>query len=103
VLETVWIFTVPSVSRSPRWLHIGHVPRFRPKYLKKCRGIKCPGPNLNIIRLTDETPLFCPVILERKDQFLKGQLLPQKLYTILKDLAENSTFVGLCQENSGEL
>ena len=64
VLEAVWVFAVSSIGRTPGRFDVGNIPGLRTQDLQEGRRIKCPGPDLYVIRLAYETSFFCPVALE---------------------------------------
>jgi hypothetical protein len=61
VLESVGIFSVSAISRSPGRFYVGDIPWFRSKRAKESRRIECAGANFDIIRLLNDASLVCPV------------------------------------------
>jgi len=72
VLQPVGVFSVAAVGGTPRGLDVGHVPRFRAQRTQKGGRIEGAGPDLDVVGLLNHAALFRPVVVERKNQFLKG-------------------------------
>ena len=72
MLQTVRVFTVATILRAARGLHVGGIPRFRADGAKECGGVKGAGADFDIVGLEQCAPLFVPEILETQNDFLKS-------------------------------
>jgi len=74
VLEPVGVFAVAAVGGPPRGLHVGHVPGLGAQGAQKRRRVERAGADLEVIGLLEDAALARPVLVEGKNQFLKGHV-----------------------------
>jgi hypothetical protein len=72
VLEPVGVLAVAAVLGAAGGLHVGRAPRLRPKRAQRGRGVKGPGPHLQVVRLEDHAAPVGPKAFELEDQVLEG-------------------------------
>jgi len=63
--------SVPSVSRAPRGLHIGHLVGLGTEDTEKCLGSHGAGPNLDVIGLLQDTSALRPECLQAENKLLE--------------------------------
>jgi hypothetical protein len=61
--QTVRILSISAVSGAPGRLYIGNRPGFRTQHPQESSRVKGPGPNLQVIRLLDQTSSIRPETL----------------------------------------
>ena len=73
MLKAVRVLAIAAVSRAAGRLYIGSIPGFGTNRPQEGSGVEGARADFHIERLKDDTTLFCPVLLQSKDQALKGR------------------------------
>ena len=71
--KAIRIFAIASVGGPTRRLDVHDLIRPGPQDAKKCFRVHGPCPNFDIIRLLNDASVIAPVLLQLKDEVLKGR------------------------------
>ena len=73
MLQAVGVFAIAAILGAARGLHVGSSPGLGAKRAKKSGGMRSAGANFHVIRLQQRATLLAPIMLQGKNDFLKGE------------------------------
>jgi hypothetical protein len=72
VLQAIGILAVAAVGGAAGGFDVGDVPGLGAEHPQEGGGVEGAGPLLHVVGLLDDAALFGPIVLQGKDQVLKG-------------------------------
>src|ERR1700736_1179473 len=84
LVQAVGVFTIATVLRTPRWLHVRGAPRLGAERAQEGGGVRRPRAHFHVVRLQQRATLRSPIVLKPEDDLLEREHLGQAVSGMAK-------------------
>src|SRR5437588_7152327 len=84
LVQAVGVFTIATVLRTPRWLHVCGAPRLGAERAQEGGGVRRARAHFHVVRLQQRATLRSPILLKPEDDLLERKHLRQAVSAVAK-------------------